>query len=107
MATIGSSIIGASGGSTGATTPKNYNVTTDPTPSTEASQVLTSSTKQFTIRVRGSAELKIGFSSAELSSTPVTVPKGNTATWSDLNFSGTLYFSVNKASQVVEIMEWS
>ncbi len=84
-----------------------YNVTTDPTPGTEESQAFTSGTKQFTIRVRGNATLQFAFSSGQSGTNFITLPPRASYTVSDIDFSGTIYFQVDKASQVVEILEWS
>ena len=110
MATIGSTKVGTAGG--GGTpigpsgSPKIYNVDVV-TASTEVSQALTSNTKQFTIRVRGSANLQLAFIATESSSNFITVPSGTTLIQDGLDFSGTLYFQTDKASQKVEILEWS
>jgi hypothetical protein len=74
---------------------------------TEVSQSLSSGTKQFMIRVRGNAILKLAFRSSESATNYITVPMGCSYFESDVDFTGTLYFQTNKASQVIEIVEWS
>ena len=88
-------------------TPTIYNVTTPGTANTETSQILTSGTKQFTIRVRGNANLQFAFVATESGTNYITVPARASYTVTDINFSGTIYFQTDKASQDVEIMEWS
>jgi hypothetical protein len=74
---------------------------------TEVSQVLTTNTKNFTVKVRGNSKLQIAFVSGESSTNFITVPPGAVFTSEGLNFSGTLYFQTTQPSQVVEILEWS
>lgn len=108
MSNVTSTFRGASSGSalTGATTPLIYNVSV-PTADTEVSQLLSSNTKQFTIKVRGNSTLRLAFASGESDTNYITVTSGASYTADALNFSGTLYFQTNKASQIVEILEWS
>lgn len=87
--------------------PNIYNIITPVTANTETSQVLTNGTKQFTIRVRGESELKFSFVATESSTKFITVPKRSSYTVNDINLSATIYFQVDKPSQVVEILEWS
>jgi hypothetical protein len=87
-------------------TPTIYNVTTAATPGTETSQALTSGTKQFLIRVRGVANLQYSYVATQSGSNFITVPPRSTRVVTDINFSGTIYFQVDKPSQVVEIEEW-
>lgn len=88
-------------------TPTIYNVVTSATPGTEASQALTSGTKQFTIKVRGESNLQLAFNSGESGTNYISVPACGSYTVTDINLTGTIYFQVDKASQVVEILEWS
>lgn len=87
------------------TSPTVYNVSV-PLANTEISQVLSSGTKQFTIRVRGTAKLQLSFTSGQSGITFITVFPGGSYSVSDLNFDGVLYFQTNKVSQIVEILEW-
>lgn len=90
-----------------ATTPVIYNLPA-PVSGTEYSQALTIKTKQFLIRVRGNADLQLAFTSGESGIKFITIPRGASYKESSLDLSSvTLYFQVNKASQVVEILEWS
>lgn len=88
-----------------ASTPKVYNVTVA-LANTEVSQMLSIGTKAFTIKVRGVAALKLAFVSGESSTNYFSVSAGTSYSMEGLNFSGILYFQTNKASQVVEILEW-
>jgi len=86
--------------------PKVYNKVVA-TANIEVSQVLSSSTKSFIIRVRGDAELKLSFVIGESGTKYFTLPKGTSLAQDAIDFSGTLYFQTNKAAQVVEILEWT
>lgn len=86
--------------------PKVYNVSV-PLANTEVSQALSANTKKFLIRVRDSARMQLAYEATESSTNFVTVPSGCTYEESELNFTGTLYFQTNKASQLVEIVEWT
>jgi len=74
---------------------------------TEYSQALTVGTKIFTIRVRGISSLKLAFEPGESSINYITIPAGANYSADGLNFSGLLYFQTTKATQIVEILEWS
>lgn len=74
---------------------------------TEVSQALTVGTKIFTIRVRGTCGLKLAFVSGQSGTNYITIPPGANYNVEGLNFSGTLYFQTSKATQIVEILEWS
>ena len=87
-------------------TPTIYNVSA-PAAGTEVSQALTAGTKAFIIRVRGPANLQLAFVSTESSTNFITVAKGSAYSQDGLNFSGTLFFQTDKASQTVEILEWT
>ena len=89
-----------------ATTPVIYNVAV-PLANTEVSQVLSSSTKSFTIRVRGNARLQLAFAMGDSGTDYLTIPNGGSFTQESISFTGTLYFQTSKASQVVEILEWT
>lgn len=87
-------------------TPTVYNVSV-PIANTEVSQGLSSGTKAFTIRVRGTAKLQLAFNSGQSGTQYITVSPGASYTAEGLEFNGDLYFQTNKASQIVEILEWS
>lgn len=89
-----------------ATTPTIYNVSAL-VAGTEYSQALSPSTKSFIIKVRGSARLQLSFVSGQSGTNFITVPRGAAYTQDGLNYSGTLYFQTNEASQIIEIAEWS
>jgi hypothetical protein len=91
----------------GAATPAIYNVSA-PISGTEYSQALSTGTKKFLIRVRGNADLQLAFTNGDSSTTFITIPAGASYKEDSLNLSSlTLYFQCNKASQTVEILEWS
>jgi len=91
----------------GSTTPKVYNVSAS-IASTEYSQALSANTKQFIIQVRGgSAKMRVGFAVGESTTNYITVEYGVSMCQQGLDFGGTLYFQTNKASQIVEILEWT
>ena len=78
-----------------------------PTANTEVSQLLSNNTKKFIIKVRsGNAKLQLAFVSTESSTNFITVPAGAVYEDDGLDFSGTVYFQTNKASQTVEIRCW-
>jgi len=108
MSNITTSIrsLNATVSSGGSATPTIYNVTAT-LAGTEYSQALTASTKQITVRVRGSATLKVAFDLGDTATNYITIPSGCTYNDSNLNFSGTIYFASSKAAQIVEILEWS
>lgn len=83
-----------------------YNVSV-PLANTEVSQALNASTKRFTIRVRGTSKMQLAFAAGTSGTVFITLPAGTTYTEDGINFTGTLYFQTEKASQVVEILEWS
>jgi hypothetical protein len=87
-------------------TPLVYNVSAL-LAATEYSQALSTATKRFTIRVRGNSNLQLGFAVGESATNFITIPHGCTYTENELNFSGTLYFQTSKATQIVEILQWT
>lgn len=89
-----------------AQSPTVYNISV-PLANTEVSQALSDNTKSFTIRVRGISSLKLAFVATESSTNYITVAAGSSYTAEGLNFTGSLYFQTNKASQTVEIVEWT
>lgn len=89
-----------------ASAPTVYNVSV-PNSSTEVSQALTNGVKQFLIRVRGNAELRLAYVETESGSNFITIPAGSSMAISGLRASNlTLYFQTDKSSQIVEIQEW-
>lgn len=87
--------------------PAIYNLTS-PAIGTEFSQALSSGTKSFLIRVRGTsgAELQMGFSSGFTNY--VTIPRGNSFKEDGLDLtSTTIYLKCNKAGETIEILEWT
>ena len=90
-----------------ATEPKIYNLSV-PLANTEVSQLLTNGTKQIIVRVRGVAKAQMAFVATESSTKYLTIFPGTNLALSDLSLSAkTIYIQCNKASQVVEILEWS
>lgn len=91
---------------TAATEPAIYNVSV-PLANTEVSQALSPSTKQFLIKVRGNATLKVAYTLGESGTNYITIPKGSVLVETGLDFTGTIYFQCDQASQTVEIREWT
>ena len=92
-----------------ASTPKIYNITTG-LANVENSQALTTGTKKFLFRVRGSsAKAQVAFSSGDTSTNFVTIPKGATYEENNLELTSgfTIYFQLDFPTQEVEILEWS
>jgi hypothetical protein len=75
---------------------------------TEYSQALSSSTKRFSIKLRGFADLKLAYVSGQSGTTFITVPGGSS--YEEINLAGTtaltLYFQSPTASQETEIIQW-
>jgi len=91
-----------------ATTPTIYNVASPGTANTEFSQALNDNTKKLMIRVRGVAVLKFSFTSGQSGTLYVSIPPGANYCVDGLNISSqTLYMQCNKASQTVEVIEWT
>ena len=88
-------------------TPTIYNITSSGTANTETSQALTANTKQFTIRARTRADLKIAFTATESGTNFITIPKGTSYTVSGIDFTGTIYLQSPSTSIPVEILEWT
>lgn len=88
------------------TIPTIYNVPA-PLAATEYSQTLSPATKQFLIKVRGIAQLQFSFVSGETATKFITVPRGTSYMQELVSYTGTIYFQVSAASQVVEILEWT
>jgi len=87
--------------------PKIYNLSA-PVADTEVSQVLSANVKQLLIKVRGNAKMQIAFVSTESGTKFMTVPNGSVLSLEDLKLSSTtLYLQTNKASQIIEILEWT
>jgi len=91
---------------TAGSNPVIYNVSCA-SANTEYSQVLNSGVKKFIVRVRGLAIMRIAFDSGETNVEWLTVPTGCSYCDDGLSFNGVLYFQTNKASQIVEILEWT
>ena len=89
-----------------AKTPTVFNKSA-PLADTEVSQALSSSTKKFTIKVRGFAKLQLSFVSGESGTKFITVHPGAAYSEDLIDFSGTLFFQTDRASQTVEIIEWT
>jgi hypothetical protein len=73
----------------------------------EESVALSANTKRFTIRVRGTSQLKLAFTSGESGTKFVTIPMHATYFEDNVDFTGTLYFQTNRDAQIVEIVEWT
>lgn len=94
---------------TGTDTPTNptlYTVSA-PVAGTEYSQLLASNTKKFTILVKdGAAKLQFAYTAGQSGTNFFPVPVGCAYTVVDINYTGSIYFQTNKASQVVVIEVW-
>jgi len=107
MSVVASAISGGKVTVAGATRPKIYNIAI-PLANTEYSHTLSDDVLKFSIKLRGAANLRIAFVAGETATNYFTVPAGCTFSESDLRLAScTLYFSVDKASQVLEILEWT
>ena len=89
-----------------ATNPLVYNVSVV-LANTEYSQLLSPSTKKFMVKCRGKAKLQLSYISGDSGILFVTIPANTAYTEDDIDFTGTLYFRSDTASQVVEIVEWT
>lgn len=79
-----------------------------PLSATEVSHTFATDTKQFIMRVRdGSSKIQFAFVATESSTNFVTMPAGTSLALNSLKTAATIYFQLNKASKVVEILEWS
>lgn len=106
MGVASSSLLQGNVGINGATTATVYNVSAA-IANTEYSQALSNGTKQYSIRVRGMAKLQYTFTVGESGTKFLTVPQGCTHSVDMLTLTGkTIYFQVDKNTQVVEILEW-
>lgn len=89
-----------------ASSPKVYNLTSPITPLTEFSQLLSDGVKKIIIRSRGNSDILVSFESGM--SEFFTIPCGATYSDDNLNLNNvTLYLKTSKASEIVEILEWS
>lgn len=88
------------------TNPKIYNVTCT-LADTEYSLSLSADTKQFIIKARGQATIKIAFVSGDTDTLYVTIPPNAVYGESGVIFNGTVYLQSNKPNQVVEVLEWT
>ena len=105
MASVGSSIL-PSPQSASSTTVTIFN-TTATLANTEYSQALPANTKEFLMKVRGSAALKVAFISGDSGTLYVTINKGAVLTVTQFFSSQTIYFQSPVAGSVVEIVAFS
>lgn len=78
------------------------------TANTEVDHTLQTNLKQITIRNRDNGRLQFSFTDGQSGSNYITIPAGATFSIDGINYSaGTLSIQSNKASQTVEILEWS
>jgi len=88
-------------------TPTVYNVTC-PLANNEYSRALSADTKEFMIKVRQVASLKLAFVNGDSGTTYISVPANSSFTQSRLLATGlTLYFQSPVAGIDVEILEWT
>lgn len=110
MASIGSSIIGTPpGGLLASTAPRITNLVLSVTPGTPASHAFVSNLKQVMVRPRQTnAKLQFAFVTGESGTKFVTIRRGTGWFENQLNLSSTtLFIQSDKASTIVEILEWS
>lgn len=90
------------------TTPAIYNVSA-PVAGTEYSQVLTDGTKKIFVSSRDrKATVQFSFVSSTTGTNYITIPAGASYNEEGLNLTGvTIYFQTDKASQTIEIKEWT
>lgn len=86
--------------------PKIYNINY-PTANVELFQTLSSNTKKFTIKVRGTGTLRLAFYPGETATNYIEVKPHIEFEETNLKYSGSLYFQVDTGSVVVEIREWT
>ena len=92
-------------GATAATTTKITNLSM-PSANTEYSHSFTNNLKQFIIRSRKSAVVKIAFTNGESGTKYVTLPRGTNLCLEGLDFSSTtLYVQSDEATNTLEIIE--
>jgi len=93
-------------GGTANTTPSMFNVSLGII-NTEQSQALPASTKEFIVRTRGAAELKLAFVASESGTKYITIPRRATFTVKQFFTSQTLYFQSPQTGDVVEILAFT
>lgn len=99
---------GGGGGSTlvPVETPTIYNIPMT-LASTEYSQLLSTNTRRFSIKTRGSSSLQLAYAAGQSGVTFILIPPGAEYTENDLKLTGvTLYFQSPAAGQIAEIVEW-
>ncbi len=106
MANMGSS---TSSKATIATSPTITNLVLSVTPATPASHAFVVNLKQVMVKARQSNhELQFSFTTGESGTKFVTIEAGTNYFEQNLNLSSTtLFIQSNKASTIVEILEWS
>jgi hypothetical protein len=100
-------VIGSVGISTGSPVVQNISC---PLINTEYSAVLPAGVTSFTVKARAqNADLKLAFVATQSGTNYLTVPAGGSYTkdMAQLTLATTIYFQLNKASQTVEILQWS
>ena len=79
-----------------------------PTAATEVSHALQTNLRRLMVKVRGLAHMQLAFVSTESSTKYITIPGGSMYHEDAIKLSGkTLYFQLNSAPNVVEILEWT
>lgn len=92
----------------GSTSPLIINIPL-PDANTEESYTFLAATKRFRIQLRGSATLKVAFTSGDSGTTFLTIYPGDCFEESDLGLLAglTLYFQSSKPAEVLEILSWT
>ena len=83
------------------------NLVSPGTASTEFSHTFAANTKKILIRCRGRATTQFSFTATESGTKYITIRPSTVYTENNILFNGTIYLQVDKASQTIEILEWS
>lgn len=95
-------------GAAPSSTPNVINVTSPGAANTEFSQSLSTNTKQFLLRTRGNGKLQLSFTSGQSGTTFITLEKNASLSQQNLELTNiTLYMQCDKASEIIEILEWT
>jgi hypothetical protein len=80
-----------------------------PLMATEQSFTFPSTTKRYSLKIRGSAQLKISYVASTSGTNYVTIPSGCEYIEEDIVLTANLpiYFQCNKAGQILEIIAWN
>lgn len=83
------------------------NVTSHATPDTEFTYSIPDNTKSILVRVRGTGDLKLNYTSIDISTKYITLKAGAVYSASYINLVGvTLYMKCSTSSDTIEIETW-